>query len=423
MKKVFHEVVAGLSTFFTMSYVLILCPDILSAGGMDFGAAMTATVITLSCSTILLSLLSGYPMIVGPGLGIAAFLMFSIVGGQGATIGQVLGLVFWAGLIELLLTLSGARQKIMLHIPPTLKMAAPAGIGLFFIALGLKQLKLIEISEGLYSWGSIGTAGQTIGLLGLFLLFFLHRRNHRAAFLFPILFCWGLSLYFGISQLDNLFSLPPPPQLFELDFSTILEPRFWTMLLSVLLIAFFDAGAALTALLSSLGWLRGDGSMPKAKRALISDGAGSIIASLLGTSSCTFYAESSSGIRAGGRTWIVGITAVCCSLLSLFFYPALASIPHFATAPALIGLGTLMASQNEWKAWRDLTEWLPFVITAIAMPLFFNIYLGVALGFVSYAIIKFVSGKRKEIHPLVWGLAATFSFHLLWTYGIFNNLK
>jgi AGZA family xanthine/uracil permease-like MFS transporter len=413
VKSFFHEIVAGLSTFFTMSYVLILCPEMLTAGGLEFGAAMSATIVTLAFGTLLLSLIAGYPVVVGPGLGIAAFLIFSIMGANQITISEIMGLVFWTGVLEVLLTFGGIRQKILLHIPATLKRAAPAGIGLFFIVVGLKQLELIQIANGAYSLGTIGTVGQTIGLFGLLLLSFLHLKKHRAAFLFPILFCWGLSLLFGISEWEGFFSLPPPLEPFKLNLWVILQPNLWTTLLSVLLIALFDAAAAITALARALGWIERDGSIRNINRVLIPDGVSSMLGAVLGTTSSTFYIESSSGIRAGGKTWIVGTTAALCALLSLFFYPALASIPRFATAPALIGLGALMASGKSWKEWENPTEWIPFIITALTMPLFFNIYLGIAFGFISYVGVKLVSGRRTEIHPLVWGLAAIFVLHLL----------
>ena len=413
MTKTLHEVVAGLSTFFTLSYVLILCPEILSAGGLEFGAAMSATILTIAFGTLLLSFLTGYPLVIGPGLGIAAFLSYSLVGTHQATMPEVLGLVFWAGILELLLSLSGLRQKILLHIPWTLKKAASAGIGLFFIVLGLKQLDLITFSGGAYSLGTLGTAGQTIGLLGLFLLVFLYRKKARAAFLIPILFCWALSLLFDITEWHGFLSLPPSLEPLTLNFSIILQPELWMLLISVLLIALFDAAAALTALVRMLGWLERDGSMRMMQRVLIPDGASSIVGSLLGTTSCTFCLEASSGVREGGRTWVVGVTVALCVLSVLFFYPALASIPRFATAPALIGLGALMTSEPAWKEWENPTEWLPFIITTLTMPLTFNIYLGIALGFISYTLIKLVSGRRREIHPIVWSLAAIFTFHFL----------
>ena len=396
MKTISHEIIAGLTTFFTMSYVLILLPKILSAGGLDFGTALAATVLTLAFATLLLAFSADYPMVIGPGVGIAAFLIYSIVGKE-ATIDQVLGLVFWAGLIEFLLSITGLRQKILIQIPDALKRASKVGIGLFFIIVGIKQLL-----------GPIGMEGLAIGIVGILFFALFHRFAPRFAYVFPILICWMLSLFFNLSEWKGLISLPRAPHLISLDLLTITQPELWGILLSTLLIALFDAGAGLSALSHLLGWK----SPPKFNRALLPDGLGSMLGAFLGTTSSTFYAESSSGIRAGGRTGIVGCTAAICALFALFFYPALSSIPLFATAPTLVGLGSLLALDREWLEWRKWCEWIPFCVTALAMPIFFNIYLGFALGFISYVLVHVLSGRRREIHPVVWGLAAIFVIHL-----------
>jgi adenine/guanine/hypoxanthine permease len=394
---IWHEILAGLSTFFTMSYILILLPELLSAGGFEFGAALTATAVTLACSTLFLACYAHFPMVVGPGIGIAAFLMFSVVDKHIATLAQVLGLVFWGGVIVFLLSITGLRQKILHQIPRALKKAAPVGIGLFFIVIGAKQI------------AAAGREEQLIALFGIILFILLYFRVPRFAFILPILVCWGLALQLNVVEWQGLFSLPPALTPIQLDLAAMIHPELWGSFLSLLLIVLFDAGAALTALARLLSW----DPIPRLHRALLPDGIGSMLGALLGTTSCTFYAESGSGIRAGGRGGIVGGTVACCTLLVLFFYPALSSIPLFAAAPALIGLGGLLASDQEWFAWRDLSEWIPFLVTALTMPLFFNIYLGFAFGFMSYVIIKLLMGRYREIRGVVWGLAVVFSIQLL----------
>ena len=409
-----HEIIAGLSTFFTIAYLFALCPQLLSQAGIDFGSALTATILTVAATTLFLSLYANYPLAVGPGLSVMSYLVFSVIGKNLFTWPEALGLVFWAGLAQFLLSWFELRQKILIAVPAIIKHASAAGLGLFFLAVGLKQLGIVNIDGSSYSWGELGTLGQAIGLAGLLLFLFFHWKRWRGGMLLPVLFCWMAALLIGQAQWNGLLSLPPPidSTFGKLVFSSILEPKSWGVFVSILLISIFDAGATLTVLARMLGWLHKDGTIRNLNRVVIPDGIGSMAAAILGTTSCSIYIESSSGIRAGGRTAITGCTTAIAVLAALFFYPALSSIPLFATAPVLLGIGGILTAELRWVPWKSPSDAIPFLITAMAMPVFFSIYWGFALGFLSYVLVKSVSGKAKEIHPIVWGLAVIFAIHL-----------
>lgn len=412
-----HEILAGLSTFFAIAYLFALAPQLLSQGGIDFGSALSATILAIAAATLFFSLYVDGPIAVGPGLSVMTYLVFSVIGKQILEWPEVLGIVFWAGFLQYLLSLLGWRQKLLRAIPQTLQHAAATGLGFFFIAIGLKQLGIIEIIDGVYVMGILGGEGQLIALAGLALFVVLYWFHFPGSCLLPVILCWMAALTLGETKWQGLFSLPPSLQetIFKLSFSSILQPQNWSILLTILLISIFDAGATLNALAHQLGWNRPDGSIRNLDKAVIPDGPGSMLAALLGTTSCSLYAESSIGIQAKGRTWITGCTITICCLSALFLYPLLSSIPLFATVPVLLGIGGILAMQIRWIEWKKPAEAISFLITAIAMPLFFSIYWGFALGFISYVLLKTITGKAKIIHPIVWALAAIFAAHLLLT--------
>lgn len=409
-----HEILAGLSCFFAIAYLFALAPQLLSEAGIDFGSALSALILTISAATIFFALYVDAPIAVGPGLSVMTYLVFSIIGKQILDWPEALGLVFWAGCVQLLISILGWRQKILLAIPQTIQHAAAAGLGLFFIAIGLKQLGIIQIYNGVYAMGTLGGMGQILALAGLALFIVLHWKKLPGSCLAPVIFCWIAALLLGVAKWQGLFSLPPSlqPTFAKLNFSSILQLQNWGVFFSILLISIFDAGATLTALARQLGWIKKDGTIHHLNKAVIPDGAGSMLSAVLGATSCSIYAESSIGIHAKGRTKITGCTIGVCCLFALFLYPALSSIPLFATAPILVGIGGCLAMHLRWIEWKKPEEAISFLATALAMPIFFSIYWGFALGFISYVLLKTITGKAKEIHPIVWALAAIFSIHL-----------
>lgn len=402
------ELLAGLSTFFTAAYLILLYPKILSEGGIDFGSALTATILTLVASTLFLALYADFPVLLAPGLSVGPYLVYSVILKQGASWQTAFGMVFWAGLIIFLLTIFKLRQKILLHLPSSIKSAAIAGIGLFLICVGLKDLG--------FPHENILSASNGIALFGLILFFLLHHFKIASSFLISILACWFLAIPFGLAAFHGFTALPPSltPTLFQLQFLNSLEFEWLGALLSVILICLFDTSASLTVLSKLSHKVDEKGRIQKIDQILIPDGLGSMLGALLGTGTLSFTLESSAGIKAGGRGKITAIVAALCCLTGLFIYPLISSIPLFATTPAILAIGIFMASEIKEIRWASLSESIPAMVTLFTIPIAFSIYRGFAFGFVSYALIKALQGKWKEVHPVCWALAILFAAHLSW---------
>jgi AGZA family xanthine/uracil permease-like MFS transporter len=399
MKK---EILAGLSSFFTVSYLLLLYPKILSEGGIDFGAALTATILTLFVSTLFLALYAKFPVVLAPGLSVGPFLVYSVILKQQATWQTALGIVFWAGLAIFLLSVFKIRQKILLSLPHSIKAAAIGGIGLFLICIGVKDLDFFS---------------GAITLFGLVLFFTLYARKFSSAFLITIFACWALSLLFGATALDGLAALPSSlkPTFFQLDLVSPLSAKWIGLILSVALIALFDTSASLAALSELSGTTDSEGHIENIDKIVIPDGLGSMFAALLGTGTLAFTLESSSGLKAGGRTPLTPIIAAFCSLAVLFFHPLINSIPFFASTAVLIAIGIFMTQEIRTIHWNKYEESVPAALTLAAIPLTFSIYTGFSAGFVSYALIQAIRGKWKQVHPVCWVLALIFAAHLIWS--------
>ena len=413
-----REILAGLSTFFTLAYYFLLFPKILSEGGIELGAALTATIGALVISTLFLAIIGHFPAVLAPGLGVGAYLVYSVILPGHATWSQALGLVFWSGLAIFLLSVFKVRQKIIHRLPPSLVAAGIAGIGLFLICIGLKNLSiLIPDPRTFFLLGEILTLPNGIALFGLLLFFLLHHFRISSAFLVSILACWAIAFIAGLAPWKGLIATPPSllPTLFQLDFLAPLHPAMGSILLSVILISLFDSSASLTALAKLAHAYDDRGRIKNVDRIVLADGIGSMIASLLGSTNLSFFLESSSGIKAGGRTGTTALVAALCSLVCLFFYPLISSIPLFASTPALIAIGFFMARVAKEVGWSDWTEAIPALFTLLTIPLTFSIYKGFAFGFIAYALLKTLSGRWKKVDPVCWGLTLIFILHLGWT--------
>ncbi|PIS02746.1 MAG: guanine permease [Chlamydiae bacterium CG10_big_fil_rev_8_21_14_0_10_42_34] len=402
------EIIAGISTFFTVAYLILLYPKILSDGGVDFGSALTATILTIVISTIFLGLYANFPALLAPGLSVGPFLVYSVIQKQQATWEIALGIVFWSGLVIFFLSIFKVRQKILLHLPISIKAASIGGIGLFLITVGLKELNILN--EPIFN------TPNAIVLFGLILFFTLHHFKITTAFLITILSCWIISIPFGYVSYNGIAALPSPvtPTFMKLDLLSSLEFKWFGTLLSVTLICLFDTSASLTALSKLAHKFDKSGKIKDIDRIVIPDGPGSMLGALLGTGTLAFTLESSSGIKAGGRTGICAIVAATCCMIGLFFYPLISSIPYFATVPVLIAIGLFMLTEIKQIRWRDYTESIPAMLTLITIPLTFSIYRGFAFGFVSYALLKGLKGQWKDVHPVCWALAIIFAAHLSW---------
>ncbi|MDE3046167.1 MAG: NCS2 family permease [Verrucomicrobiota bacterium] len=407
------EFLAGLSTFFTLAYLLLLYPQLMSEGGFDFGATLVAMILSLFVSTLFLAFYADFPAVLASGISVVSYLVFTAIPMQGVLPMQALGIVFWAGFIVFLLSAFKLRQKILRHLPPVLKFSAIGGIGLFLICIALKNLGLLSPEPALHLDHAL-TPATGIVAFGLLFLWLLQRRHVSSAFLFSILACWLFGLLLGLTSWKGFAAWPPSPapSFLQLDLLAPLHPKLWTVLLSVLLISLFDSSGSLTALSRLANKIDKQGHIERLDRIVIPDGLGSMFASLLGATSQTFTLESSSGIQVGGRHGLTAIVAACACLLGLFFVPLLSSIPFFATAPALITIGFSMLLTAKEITWRNWTEALPAFITLATIPLTFSIYNGFAYGFISYAVVKTISGRYREVHTITWILALLFTAHL-----------
>lgn len=402
-----REFLAGLSTFFTVSYLILLYPKIMSEGGVDFGAALTAVILTITASSLFLAIYADFPALLVPGLSVGPFLVYSVILKQGATWETAFGLVFWAGLIIFLLTLFKVRQKILLHLPLAIKSAAIAGIGLFLISIGLKDLGFPQ--DNLFSV-PIG-----IAFFGLVFFFILNHFKIASAFLLTILVCWVLAIPFGLATYKGLVAMPAAlsPTFLKLKF--IIGFEWMGTLLSVVLIALFDSSGALTVLSTLAHKLDNKGHIKNVDRIMIPDGVGSMLGGILGTGTLSYSLESSAGIKAGGRGKWTTITAALACLSGLFFYPLISSIPLFATTPVILAIGIFMALEIKNIRWDKISESIPAAITLVTIPVTFSIYQGFAFGFVSFAFIKAIKGEWREVHPVCWAIATVFAVHLSWT--------
>lgn len=402
------ELIAGLSTFLTVSYLLFLYPKILSEGGIDFGAAYTATIITIVIATLFLGIYANFPVIIVPGLSIGPFLVYSVILKHGASWQVALGLVFWTGLIIFLLSIFKVRQKILVHLPQSIKSAAIAGIGLFLICVGIKDLTYNDM--GIIN---IQNAIVLFGLIFFFILFYL---RIKASFILTILFTWVIAIPFGFIEYKGIIAWPASlaPTFLQLDFLTSLNPEWLGTLLSVSLICLFDTSAAIAVLAKLSHRIDNHGKIKNIDRIVIPDGPSSMFAALLGTGSLTFALESTAGINIGGRSKGTAITAAICCLFTLFFIPILSSIPLFVAIPPLMAIGILMTREIRVIRWRYLTESLPSLIILFTIPLSFSIYRGFALGFVSHAFIKGVKREWRDVHPVCWVLSIIFAAHFVW---------
>ena len=445
LEKLFHlkekhtdvktEVMAGITTFMTMAYILAVNPNILSASGMDRGAVFTATALSSFIATCLMALLSNYPFVLAPGMGLNAYFAYTVVLGMGYSWEQALVAVFVEGIIFILLSLTNVREAIFNSIPMTLKHAVSVGIGLFIAFIGLQNAKIVVNNDstlvsmfsfkGSMADGSFKTIGITVllALIGVLVTAILLVKNVKGGILWGILITWGLGIlcqFIGLYVPDveaGFFSLLPDfsngisvpsmaPTFMKMDFAKVFSLDFVVIMFAFLFVDMFDTLGTLIGVASKADMLDQDGKLPRIKGALLSDAVGTTVGAMCGTSTVTTFVESASGVAEGGRT---GLTSLVSALL-FALSPIFLAIPSFATAPALIVVGFLMLTSVTKIDFDDLTEAIPAFIAIIAMPFLYSISEGIALGVISYVIINVVTGKAKEkkISALMYVLAVLF---------------
>ncbi|RFZ75788.1 NCS2 family permease [Lacrimispora amygdalina] len=448
LQKIFHlsenhtdvktEIIAGITTFMTMAYILAVNPSVLGAAKMDSGAVFTATALASMIATLLMAGLANYPFVLAPGMGLNAYFAYTVVLNMGYTWEMALAAVFIEGIIFILLSLTSVREAIFNAIPMNLKHAVSAGIGLFIAFIGLQNAKVVVDGATLvtmYSFktslsdGTFHSVGITVllAIIGILITAVLVVKNVKGNILWGILATWALGMIcqaVGLYQPNpelGMFSVFPDfsrgfgipsmaPTFLKLDFSRILSVDFLVVMFAFLFVDMFDTLGTLIGVASKADMLDKDGKLPQIKGALMADAVGTSLGALFGTSTTTTFVESASGVAEGGRTGLTAVVAAILFGLSLFLSPIFLAIPSFATAPALIIVGFLMMTSITKIDFSDFTEALPCYIAIIAMPFMYSISEGIAMGVISYVFINVVTGnaKKKKISLLMYILAVLF---------------
>jgi len=411
------EVVAGITTFLTMAYIIFVNPSILSKAGMPFGPVFAATCIAAAIGTLLMAFLANYPIALAPGMGLNAYFAFVVVGVMKYSWQVALGCVFISGIIFFIISALPIREWIVNAIPKSLKMAIAAGIGLFLALIALENAKIVVANPAtLVTHGDLASWPVLMTALGFALIVALEYRRVIGGVIIGILAVTIVSILAGQQKFGGIFDMPPSvaPVFLQMDLAGALQVGLVTVVFAFLFVDLFDNTGTLIALAHRGGFMRPDGTVPRLHRALMADSAAAMIGAAVGTSTTTSYIESASGINSGGRTGLTAVTVAVLFLLALFIAPLAGSIPPYATAPALLYVACLMARGLVEIEWNDITEAAPAVITAVAMPFTFSIAEGIAFGFISYAGIKVVAGKWSDIHPAVGILAVLFVIKYLY---------
>ncbi|AZV93839.1 guanine permease [Bordetella sp. J329] len=404
------EIIAGITTFLTMSYIIFVNPDILSTTGMDRSAVFVATCLAAALGSVIMALVANWPVGMAPGMGLNAFFAFTVVGVMGYSWQQALGAVFISGLIFIILTATGIRAWLIDGIPKSLRSAIAAGIGLFLAIIALSTSGIIVANEATkVALGDMHHHAPLMTLGGFFLIAILDALRVRGAILIGILVITVLSMVLGYNDFAGVFSMPPSilPTFMQLDVAGVLQTGFISVILVFVLVEVFDATGTLVGVAKRANLLP-EGKPNRLGRALFADSTAIIAGSALGTSSTTAFVESASGVQAGGRTGLTALVVAILFLAALFIAPLAGSVPAYATAPALLYVAGLMMREMTDINWGDITEATPAALTVLMMPFTYSIANGLAFGFISYVILKTGTGRIREVHPATWVVAALF---------------
>ncbi len=405
------EIIAGLTTFLTMAYIIFVNPQILAATGMDKDAVFVATCLAAAIGCFIMGFVANYPIAQAPGMGLNAFFTYGVVLGMGYTWQVALAAVFVSGILFILLSIFKIREWIIHSIPMSLRTGISAGIGLFLAFIALKNAGIVVDSPATFvTLGDITSTAPVLAAVGFFITIALVHRGIKGAVMIAILAVTGLGLAFGDVQWGGIASLPPSvaPTFMQLDFSAVFEIGMISVVFAFLFVDLFDTAGTLVGVSQKAGLVDKDGKIPRLNKALLADSTATSVGAVLGTSNTTSYIESVSGVAEGGRTGLTAVVVGVLFLLALFFSPLAGMIPGYATAGALFYVAILMLSGLVSIDWRDLTEAAPVVVTCLLMPLTFSIAEGITLGFISYAAIKLLSGKGRDVSLSVWVLSAIF---------------
>jgi len=405
------EVMAGITTFLTMAYIIFVNPDVLSAAGMPKESVFVATCLAAAIGSAIMGFYANYPIALAPGMGLNAYFAFAVVKGMGFTWQAALGAVFISGILFVFVSLFRVREAIVNAIPRSLKFAISAGIGLFLAIIGLHSAGVIGAHpETLLTLGDLHKPNALLSVAGFILIVALEQRKVPGALIIGILSVTVASVLLGLTPFGGVIAPPPSilPTFMQMDIAGALNKGLLVVVLTFFMVELFDASGTLIGVCHRAGLLDADGKLPRLKRALLADSGAIVAGSMLGTSSTTAYIESAAGTSVGGRTGLTAVVVAILFLAALVFAPLAGTVPACATAPALCYVAVLMVRGLSEIDWDDLTESAPAVITAISMPFTFSIAHGIAFGFITYAAIKILAGRVHDLSPMVAVIAVLF---------------
>ena len=412
-----REVTAGITTFLTMAYIVFVNPAILSEAGMDSGGVFVATCLAAAIGTAIMGLWANYPIAMAPGMGLNAFFTYGVVLGMGYPWQVALGAVFVSGVLFVGISVLPVREWIVNSIPKSLKMGTVAGIGLLLGIIAMQNAGLVvDNSATLVGLGDMGQPSVLLAALGFAGIVALDRLRVTGAIVIGILGVTLIGAALGISEFNGIVALPPDPGtvMFRLDIGAALDLALVGVIFAFLFTDLFDTTGTLIAVAHRAGLLDENGQLPRLRRALVADSLATVCGAAAGTSSVTCYIESAAGVRAGGRTGLTAVVVAGLFLAAMLLSPLAATVPTYATAPALLFVACLMMSSITEIDWEDVTEYVPAAALVMTMPFTFSIANGLAVGFISYAAIKLLSGRFATVNPAVGVLAALFVCKFAW---------
>jgi len=410
------EILAGLATFLTMAYIMVVNPAILSETGMDFDSVFVATILASFIACLLMGFLANWPVALAPGMGLNAFFTYAVVFGMGFTWQQALAAVLCSGILFLIISISPLRAYLINAIPKSLKFGIGAGIGLFLAIIGLKNAGIVVDNPAtLVGLGDLKSAPVLLALLTLILMIGLDKLKVPGAIVLSILATTIIGMIVGVAQFQGIVSPIPSmsPTFMQLDFSAMGSSLFLIVVFTILFVDFFDTAGTLTSVANLSGKIDKDGNVENIDKAVFSDSIATIIGSIFGTSSTTSYIESGAGIKEGGKTGLVAVTVGVFFLLCLFLAPLAKTIPAYATGAALVFIATFFCRNLVNLDWDDISEYSPALLAAFIMPLTYSISNGIALAFVVYVLVKVISGKMSDLNPAVLIIAGASLLHFL----------
>ncbi|MDV4277287.1 NCS2 family permease [Acinetobacter baumannii] len=409
------EVLAGVTTFLTMCYIIIVNPLILSETGMDHGAVFVATCLAAAIGCLVMGIIANYPIALAPGMGLNAYFTYSVCMGMGVPWQTALAAVFVSGVVFLAISFFKIREAIVNAIPMSLKFAIGGGIGLFLALIALKNAGIIVANQAtLVGLGDIKQPTVLLALFGFLLIVILHQLKVRGAIIISILVVTAIATALGLNEFKGVVGEIPSiaPTFMQMDFEGLFTASMVGVIFVFFIVDLFDSTGTLVGVSHRAGLLQ-DGKLPRLKKALFADSTAIVAGAALGTSSTTPYIESASGVAAGGRTGLTAVVVAFLFIFCLFLAPLAQSVPGFATAPALLFIGVLMIQGITHIDWDDITEAVPAFLTIVFMPFAYSIADGIAMGFISYALVKLFTGKAKTVPYMVWIIAALWVFKFI----------